>query len=262
MPDFPLEARVLVARAHDTTPDRVALASSVTVLVRALAGSAVDEEHPAGLDTALDPQAARERILFVASPSVPEGRALTRDELGRLIEATPEGGLVIIDESLSAFATSPRAAFAAPLLAPATTDPRVAIVRTAPTGAAYAIAAPGVIAGLATEAPTAEQLAAIARSFSPDGLDEVLDRAEWVAAERQRLERTLRDRMERAELDDKPFIDIVHSDGDAVWIPVGDRSAALAARAGGSEFPGAGVRYEIGSDNDAFVDAVSEWATS
>ena len=269
MSDSPLSARDLVARAHGTSPDCVALAGAVTDAIRALAGSAGERALVlTHLDAALDARTARSKILLVASPSVPAGRALTRDELALLIEATPEGGLVIIDESLSEFATSPRAAFAAPLLGPVHTDPRVAVVRAVSADvdsdappAGYAIAAPEVIAGLTPDEPTADQRTEIERHLSPDGIDDALDRADWIAAERQRIERTLRDRMEKAEIDGKPFIDIVHSDGDAVWLPVGDRAAELAAVAGGTEYPGEGVRYRVGSDNDAFIDAVSEWAT-
>lgn len=270
MSDSPLSARDVIARAHGTSPDRVALGGSVADVIRALAGSGVDDALVVThIDAALDARSPGGRILQVTSPSVPAGRALTGDELRRLIEKTPEGGLLIIDESLSEFATSPRSAFAAPLLGPVMTDPRIAVVRAAPVDVAteepragYAIAAPEVIAALATGEPTADQVAAIARHFSPDGLDDALDRADWIAAERQRVERTLRDRMEKAEIDGKPFIDIVHSDGDAVWLPVGDRAAELAAVAGGTEYPGEGVRYRIGTDNDAFIDAVTEWATT
>lgn len=267
MADSSLDARGVVARAHDVAADRAVIGRDVAEVVRALAaaagGSAV---AVADIDAIGGAAADRPRILLVASPSMPEGRALTRDEIDRLIAATPRDGLVIIDESLSEFASSPRAAFAAPLSGPAMTDPRLAVVRgvsraadTDAPRAGYAITAPEVAARTAPAEPTAAQLAEIVRCLSPDGLDDIFDRADWIRAERQHIERTLRDRMEKAELERRPFIDIVHSDADAVWLPVGPGAESLGAHAGGTVHAGRGVRYEIGSDGDAFIDAVSEW---
>jgi len=267
MSDFSLDARRVVARAHDVATNRVVIGRDVAEVIRALAASVGGKAVAAsGIDAVADAPADRSRILLVASPNVPEGRALTRDEIDGLIAAAPHDGLVIIDESLSEFASSPRAAFAAPLFGPAMTDPRLAVVRgvsraadTDVPRAGYAIAASDVVARTAPAVPTAEQLAAITRHLSPDGLDDTCDRADWIQAERQRIERTLRDRMEKAELERRPFIDIVHSDGDAVWLPVADRAHDLAEHAGAVAYPGEGVRYEVGSDGDAFIDAVSEW---
>jgi len=268
MVDSSLDARGVVARAHDVAPHEAVIGRSVAEVVRALAAAAGGEAVAVpDLAAISDGAAGRPRIVLVASPSVPEGRALVRDEIERLVAATPQGGLVIIDESLSEFASSPRAAFAAPLSGPATTDPRLAVVRgvsraadTDAPRAGYAIAAADVVARTTPAEPTAAQLAEIARHLSPDGLDDTFDRADWIRAERQRIERTLRDRMEKAELEHGPFIDIVHSDGDAVWLPVGPRAESLGAHAGGTVHAGRGVRYEIGSDGDAFIEAVSEWA--
>ena len=268
MRDSRTDARAALARAHGTSPDRVAIGRSIDDAVRALAelvsgtADAPDAPRATDLAAALDGPAARGRILLVASPSVPEGRALTRDELVLLTEATPTGGLTVIDESLSAYASSPRAAFAAPLLGPPLEDPRIAVVRSLPDSAACVFAAPDVALRIRLEDPTDAQLETVVRGFSPEGLDDALDRADWIRAERQRIERTLRDRMEKAAAEGRPSIEIVHSDGDAVWLPVGDRADDLAARAGGTVYPGRGVRYRVGNDNDAFIDAVSEWATA
>jgi histidinol-phosphate aminotransferase len=75
--------------------------------------------------------------------------------------------------------------------------------------------------------------------------------------------------MERAEIEGKPFIDIVHSDGNFVWLPVGERADELrdhliaTARVAPRSYAGEGVRYTVIDEahNDAFIDGVAEWAT-
>lgn len=225
----------------------------------------------------------RTRVILVASPNNPSGRPLTRDQLARLVEGAPPHVVVALDEAYSEFSSSPRAAYGADLFGSADPDlpENVVILRTLSKAAAlgglrvgYALAAPRIIDGLSKmrtqNGVDRLAVAAAAFCFSPRGLDQIDERVEWIKAERQRIERTLRDRMERAEIDGKPHIDVPHSDGNFVWLPVGERAADLhahlvaEARVNAQAFPGAGLRYTVVEEdaNDRFIDAVTVWATS
>lgn len=293
------QATRAIARAHGTDPERVLLGSGPADLLRALAGAVCgpgDEVVVSGLgwgsatrvatapdgshdvDALLAAITPRTRILLIASPHALTGRALTRDQLARLIAEVPGDVMLALDEAHSEFASSPRAAFVAPLERDLMRVPEnVVVVRSISTvvalagfGIGYLIADPRVVEAIAGAQEAVDRLAIASteHSFSPDGLAQIEDRVEWIKAERQRIERTLRDRMERAEIDGKPFIEIVHSDGNFVWIPVGERADELRDHLAGAglaprSFAGEGVRYTVIDEahNDAFIDAVAEWAT-
>jgi len=302
-----------IARAHGTDPERVLLGSGSMDLIRALIGSVcepgdevvfswrtfegyVDACHAYAAEPVRVPTAAdgshdvdallaaitpRTRILLLASPNNPSGKALTRDQLARLIAEVPDRVVLALDEAYSEFASSPRAAFVAPMERDLMKTPEnVVVLRTLSKGAAlaglrvgYLLADPRIVQAVAKmrtqNGVDRLAVAAAEHCFSPDGLAQIEDRVEWIKAERQRIERTLRDRMERAEIDGKPFIDIVHSDGNFVWLPVGERAEELrnhlieTARVNPRAYPGEGVRYTVIEEahNDAFIDAVAEWAT-
>ncbi|WP_110590085.1 aminotransferase class I/II-fold pyridoxal phosphate-dependent enzyme [Microbacterium suaedae] len=307
------EARANIARAHGRQADDVLLGSGSMDLIRALIGSVCEPgdevvtswrtfegylpachahgatpvrvpttaEGAHDVDSLLAAITERTRILLIASPNNPSGRALTREQLDRLLAEVPSRVVLALDEAYSEFATSPRAAFGAPLFAPAPALPEnVVVLRTLSKSAAlaslrvgYALAAPGVIEGLSKMRTQngVDRLAVAAAEFcfTDHALEQIEDRVTWIAAERQRIERTLRDRMERAEIEGKPRIEIVHSDGNFVWLPVGSRAEELRdhlvdeARVVPRAYAGEGVRYTVieAEHNDRFVDAVSEWAT-
>jgi histidinol-phosphate aminotransferase len=301
-----------IARAHGTDPERVLLGSGSTDLVRALVGSVcepgdevivgfasdgyadacrVHAAEPVCVPTSADGShdvdallaaiTQRTRILLLASPRTPSGRALTRDQLARLIAEVPAHVVLALDEAYSEFASSPRAAFVAPVERDLMKVPEnVVVLRSLSRGAGlpgirvgYLIADPRVVQAVARvgtqDGVDRHAIAAAEHCFSPDGLAQIEDRVEWIKAERQRIERTLRDRMERAEIEGKPFIDIVHSDGNFVWLPVGERADELrdhliaTARVAPRSYAGEGVRYTVIDEahNDAFIDGVAEWAT-
>lgn len=304
-----------IARAHGTDPDRVLLGSGSMDLIRALiaavcepgdevlfswrtfegyvgachAHAATPVTVPAAPDGSHDVDALlaaiteRTRVLLVASPNNPSGRALTRDQFDRLVAEVPSRVVLALDEAYSEFASSPRARFAAPLFGdPVSGLPEnVVVLRTLSKAAGlaglrvgYALAEPRVIEGLAKMRTQngVDRLAVAATEFvfSPRGLEQIEDRAAWIVAERQRIERTLRDRMERAEIEGRPSIPIVHSDGNFVWLPVGERADELHAhivehaRVLPRVYSGEGVRCTVieAEHNDRVIDAVSEWATS
>ncbi|WP_221583449.1 aminotransferase class I/II-fold pyridoxal phosphate-dependent enzyme [Microbacterium sp. G2-8] len=303
-----------IARAHRRAPDEVLLGSGSMDLIRALIGSVCEpgdevvfswltfegyvgacHAHAAtpvkvatmsdgshDVDALLAAITDRTRVVLLASPNNPSGRALTRDQLDRLLAEVPPHVVLALDEAYSEFSSSPRAAYAADLFGSA--DPNlpdnVVVLRTLSKAAAlaslrvgYALATPDVIDGLSKMRTQngVDRLAVAAAEFcfTDRGLEQIEDRAWWIKAERQRIERTLRDRMERAEIDDRPHIDIPHSDGNFVWLPVGERAddlrrhlvdtAGIVPRA----YTGAGVRYTViePEHNDRFIDAVTEWAT-
>ena len=290
-----------IARAHGTDPEWVLLGSGTADLVRALADAVCEpgdevvtsglEQGGAGqvataadgshdIDALLAAITPRTRVVLLANPHALTGRALTRDQLARLIDEVPDDVVLALDEAHSEFASSPRAAFVAPVERDLMRVPEnVVVVRAISTVVAlagfhigYLLADPRVVEAVsgagAQEAVDRLAIASTEHCFSPDGLAQIEDRVEWIKAERQRIERTLRDRMERAEIDGKPFIPIVHSDGNFVWIPAGERADALRdhlAEAGVTprSFAGEGVRYTVIDEahNDAFIDAVAEWAT-
>lgn len=302
-----------IARAHGRTPEEVLLGSGSMDLIRALVGAVCEpgdevvmswltfegylpachahgatpvrvpttEDGGHDVDALLAAITARTRVVLLANPNSPSGRALTRDQLDRLLAEVPSRVVLALDEAYSEFATSPRAAFGAPLSAPAASLPEnVVVLRTLSKGAAlaslrvgYALAAPAVIEGLSKLRTQngVDRLAVAAAEFcfTDDALDQIEERVTWIAAERQRIERTLRDRMERAEIEGRPRIDIVHSDGSFVWLPVGARAEELRdhlvdeARVVPRAYPGEGVRYTVieAEHNDRLIDAVSSWAT-
>lgn len=302
-----------IAGAHGTDPGRVLLGSGSMDLIRALIGSLcepgdevvfswrtfegfvdacrVHAAEPVRVPTAGDGShdvdallaaiTPRTRILLLASPNNPSGRALTREQLARLIDEVPDTVVLALDEAYSEFASSPRAAFVAPMERELMKTPEnVVVLRTLSKGAAlaglrvgYLLADPAVVQAVAKmrtqNGVDRLAVAAAEHCFSPDGLAQIEDRVEWIKAERQRIERTLRDRMELAEIDGKPHIDIAHSDGNFVWLPVGERAEDLgahlieAARINARVYAGEGVRYTVIEEavNDAFIDAVAEWAT-
>ena len=302
-----------IARAHGTDPERVLLGSGSMDLIRALIGSVcepgdevlfswrtfegyIDACHAYAAEPVRVPTDAtgahdvdallaaitpKTRIVLLASPNNPSGRALTRDQLARLIAEVPRHVVLALDEAYSEFASSPRAAFAAPVERDMMDLPaNVVVLRTLSKAAGlaglrvgYLLADPRVVTAVAKmrtqNGVDRLAIAAAEHCFSSDGLAQIEDRAEWIKAERQRIERTLRDRMERAEIDGKPFIEIVHSDGNFVWLPVGDRAEDLreylieTARVNPRAYAGEGVRYTVIEEayNDAFIDAVADWAT-
>ncbi|WP_051172339.1 aminotransferase class I/II-fold pyridoxal phosphate-dependent enzyme [Microbacterium indicum] len=308
------EALGAIARAHRREPDEVLLGSGSMDLIRALvaavcepgdevlfswltfegylqachAAAAVPVTVPTAPDGGHDVDALlgtitdRTRVVLVASPNNPSGRALTREQFDRLVAEMPPHVVLALDEAYSEFASSPRARFGADLFGDG--DPElpdnVVILRTLSKAVAlaslrvgYALASAGTISALARlrtqNGVDRLAVAATAHVFSEKGLEQIEDRVEWTKAERQRIERTLRDRMEKAEIDGRPHIEIPHSDGNFVWLPVGERAAELRAHvleAAGiviRAYPGAGVRYTVIEEehNSAFVDAVSDWAT-
>ncbi|NHI15783.1 aminotransferase class I/II-fold pyridoxal phosphate-dependent enzyme [Microbacterium excoecariae] len=307
-------ARAAVGRAHGRAPEEVLFGSGSMDLIRALVGAVCEpgdevlfswptfegyvsacHTHgatpvtvPATPDGAPDVAALaaaltpRTRVVIVATPENPSGRALTGQELERLVAAIPGDVVLALDEAYSDFATSPRARFGAPVFGDAIALPDGAVVLRTLSKAAglaslrvgYALARPEIIAGLAkmrTENGVDRlAIAATAFCFSNAGLDAIDERVAWIVAERQRIERTLRDRMERAEAEGEPSIPVPHSDGNFVWLPVGERAEELAAelrstaRILARAFPGLGVRYTVveAEHNDRFIDAVSAWATT
>ncbi|MGI6877292.1 aminotransferase class I/II-fold pyridoxal phosphate-dependent enzyme [Microbacterium sp. gxy059] len=215
------------------------------------------------------------RAVVVANPHRITGRPLARDAFDRLLAGVPEGVLIVVDETLADVVSTPRAAVASEMFGAAVALPEnVAVLRALPIAAgpapgAFLLAGPAVRDRLSVPDPSPAAPAALAHAYSDDGLDELDARVEWLKAERQRIERTLRDRMERAEIDGRPHIPIVHADGCFVWIPVGDRAqelrAHLLAEAGALTLavPGRGVRVTVrdAATNDRIIDAITAWAT-
>ncbi|MBP2436669.1 aminotransferase class I/II-fold pyridoxal phosphate-dependent enzyme [Microbacterium amylolyticum] len=225
----------------------------------------------------------RTRVVLVASPNNPSGRPLMREQFDRLVAGVPPRVILALDEAYSEYASSPRAAFGASLFGDG--DPvlpeNVVILRTLSKAAAlagiragYALAAPRVIGGIAKLRTqlSVDRLAVAAAwfCFTRDGLDQIEDRVEWVKAERQRIERTLRDRMEKAEIEGRRHIAIPHSDGNFVWLPVGEKADELHAtllsdaRILARSFPGVGLRYTVVEEdvNARFIETVTAWATT
>jgi histidinol-phosphate aminotransferase len=203
----------------------------------------------------------RTRLVFITSPNNPTGTVVRHDEMVTLLEAVPDGCLVVLDEAYCEYITDPDVPNALTLLAQ---YPNLVVLRTfskayglAALRVGYLLADPDVVGSVdRTLIPFAvNSLAQTAALASLAADDELADRVAQTLAERDRVAKLIRS------------MGLVFPDPQAnfVWLPAGDAAAALAL---GLEsrgvvtrpFPGEGVRVTIGSveENDLFLAAFAE----
>jgi histidinol-phosphate aminotransferase len=208
------------------------------------------------LDAMADAISDRTRVVFVCNPNNPTGTTVGRAAVDRFLERVPRDRLVVFDEAYREFVTTPDHPDGLDLLAE---HDNVAVLRTfskayglAALRVGYAIAREDVIGALRkVRVPfTTNALAQAAALASLAAHDEMRARVDEVIAERERLT----DRIVELGLD------VVESQANFVWLPLGDHAAVLGEyceRAGVvlRAFPGVGVRITVGSptENDRLL---------
>jgi histidinol-phosphate aminotransferase len=239
---------------------QVAGARAVRVpLVPGRPGGPADTHDLDALAAAID---GTTRVVFVCNPNNPTGTAVRRDELVSFLDGVPAETLVVLDEAYREFVTDPEVPDGLELMRG---RPNVAVLRTfskawglAGLRVGYLIAEDPAVAEAVrkTHVPfsvsTLAQAAAVAALASAD---EVRARCAAVVTERDRLTGALRER----------GLDVSDSQANFVWLPLGERTAevaaALEARAVITRpFAGEGIRVTVGTpeEDDVFLAALDD----
>jgi histidinol-phosphate aminotransferase len=223
-------------------------------------------DHVHDLPAMVERITGKTRLIFVCNPNNPTGTAVGRDELVRFLRSVPDDVVVAVDEAYREFVCDPDVPDALTLLPE---FPNLVVLRTfskayglAGLRVGYAIAAdPAVAAALRqTQVPfavtTVAQAAALA-SLEPQAERELLARVADIVGERDRVQRSLRDR----------GYDVPPSQANFIWVPLGDATTEWAAgceerRVIVRAFAGSGARVTIGSpeENDRFLSAAAQLA--
>jgi histidinol-phosphate aminotransferase len=205
----------------------------------------------------------RTRAIALCTPNNPTGPALRAAEARAFLAQVPPSVLVMVDEAYIEFVRDPDAADGPTLLMD---YPNVVVLRTfskayglAGLRVGYALAVPRLAAGIrAASTPFGVSgVAQVAAVASLAAREELFDRVQTIAAERDRVTAALAD-LGR---------EVPDAQGNFVWLALGDRTLELAQRAQARgvlvrPFVGEGVRVSIGEPeaNDAFLRVVREWA--
>jgi histidinol-phosphate aminotransferase len=244
-------------RAFEAYPIITAVAGGQAVRVP------LTPDHVHDVDAMAAAVTDRTRLVFLCNPNNPTGTAVEGDALSRLVDNVPDDVLVVIDEAYREYVD--------PTLVPDAVElfrdrPNVAVTRT--FSKAYALA--GLRVGYCIAAPdVALAVRKCQVPFSVSGLaqesaiaalgegEEVARRAKLTVAERERVRTALLE----------AGYDVVPSQANFVWLPLGEHAADFAAAclAGGvvvRPFGGDGVRVTIGTadENDQFLAAARGWA--
>lgn len=206
----------------------------------------------------------RTRVVMACTPNNPTGPALSAAELAELVDGVPPEVLVLVDEAYLDFVTDPAVGDAMTLLAD---HPNLVVSRTfskahalAGMRVGYLIGAPALVGAIRSVATPfgvslPAQAAAVA-ALEPQALAETARRAQAVAAERDRVVATLRQRGWR----------VPDAQGNFYWLGVGEQTAALAEHCKDAgilvrPFAGEGVRVSVGTaqDNDRVLAALEAW---
>ncbi|SSC24589.1 Putative phenylalanine aminotransferase [Klenkia terrae] len=239
---------------------RVAGATAVQVpLVPGTDGGRADTHDLDGLLAAVDETT---RVVLVCNPNNPTGTAVRRPALERFLDAVPATTLVVLDEAYREFVTDPEVPDGVELMRG---RPNVAVLRT--FSKAWGLAGLRVGYLLAEDPAVAE---AVRKTHVPFGVsmvaqaaavaalaseDEVRARVAEVTAERERLTAALRERGQS----------VADSQANFVWLPLGERTAELAAALEARAvitrpFAGEGLRVTVGTpeEDDVFLAALDE----
>jgi histidinol-phosphate aminotransferase len=218
----------------------------------------LDADHRHDLDALAAAVGPRTRLVLVCSPNNPTGPAVHRAEFTRFLEAVGPDVLVALDEAYHEYVTDPEAVDGATLL---DAHPNLVVLRTfskayrlAALRVGYALTSPGLALALRQVCPpfsvsTVAQAAAVA---ALDCAEELLAACADIVAERGRV----RDALVAAGYRVPP------SQGNFVWLPIGERSAEFAAHCREHKvlvrpFPPDGVRVTVSTaeENDLFLAA-------
>ncbi len=187
---------------------------------------------------------------------------MRRAELEKFLDAVPEQTLIVLDEAYREFVTDPDVPDGLELMRG---RPNVAVLRTfskawglAGIRVGYLIAEDPAVAEAVrkTHVPFSVSMLAQAAAVAALGSeDEVRARCAAVVAERDRLTGALRER----------GLDVADSQANFVWLPVGERTTALAAALEARAvitrpFAGEGIRVTVGTpeEDDVFLAALDD----
>lgn len=238
------EAYPIIARVAGATPVEVPL----------------DANHVHDLGAMLAAITDRTRVVFVCNPNNPSGTVVARSALENFLDAVPAHVLVVLDEAYFEYARENPEGEYTDGVELARGRRNVIVLRTfskayglAGLRIGYAVGDPSIITALgkvriAFAVSSVAQQAALA---SLDAKDELLARTDALVMERDRVRNAL------IELG----YDVLHSDANFVFLPLGDRSTSFTEgaaetgvllRAYGKD----GVRITIGDphENDAFLE--------
>ncbi len=242
---YPLLAQVAGARAVQVP------------LVAGRPGGPADTHDLEALAAAIDDTT---RLAFVCNPNNPTGTAVRRAELERFLDAVPAETLVVLDEAYREFVTDPDVPDGLEIMRG---RPNVAVLRTfskawglAGLRVGYLIAEDPAVTEAVRKTHVPFSVSMVAQAAAVAALsseDEVRRRCATVVAERDRLTTALRER----------GLDVPDSQANFVWLPLGERTAevaaALEARAVITRpFAGEGIRVTVGTpeEDDVFLAAL------
>lgn len=202
------------------------------------------------------------KVVVVCTPNNPTGPVVTRDELEAFVERVPPRVVVAVDEAYQEFVTDPAAVSGVDLVL---TRPNVVVLRT--FSKAYGLAGLRVGFALAPE-PIADAIRKCSLPFGVSHVaqetaiaslaaeDELLDRVDAVVAERERVADALA----------AQGWDIPEAQGNFVWLPLGEATAAFAAACDAAgvavrPFAGEGCRVTIGEPaaNDTLLGVAADF---
>jgi histidinol-phosphate aminotransferase len=207
----------------------------------------------------------RTRVVLLCNPNNPTGTTVPWPAIEPFLDRLPPGVLAILDEAYVEYADVPGAGRPAP--AELVRRPNVALLRTFSKAHAMAGLRAGYLVGH-------RELVAAVRSVSPPFPVSTpavaaalcsLAHPEWVEA---RVAATRAQRSSIAALLRGHGLEVLPSQANFVWTPLGDRAvdfAELAAAHGVlvRPFPGEGVRITVGDPQlaDALTPALAQWST-
>lgn len=218
-----------------------------------LRGTSMDLDAMAGAMT------ERTRAVFVCTPNNPTGGCVSAAEVRSFVESVPADTLVVLDEAYREFVVSSDPVDGVDLLG---AHPNLVTLRTfskayglAGLRVGYAVADPSVVRALtALQAPFSVNAPAQAAALAALATHEqTMARVADVVQERERVIELLR----------SAGVDAPDSQGNFVWLPLGERTAAVHSaleRAGvlTRPFAGQGIRATIGTpaEDDQLVAAL------
>jgi histidinol-phosphate aminotransferase len=248
---YPLLAQVAGARAVQAP------------LVPGTPGGAADTHDLEALAAAVDDST---RLVLVCNPNNPTGTAVRRAALERFLDAVPESALVVLDEAYREFVTDPDVPDGLELMRG---RPNVCVLRTfskawglAGLRVGYLVAEDPAVADAVRRTHVPFSVSSLAQAAAVAALaseGEVRRRVVSVTEERGRLTAALRER----------GLEVADSQANFVWLPVGERTADLAAALESRAvitrpFAGEGIRVTVGTpeEDDVFLAALDEVAAT
>jgi histidinol-phosphate aminotransferase len=217
-------------------------------------------EHGHDLPAMADAITDRTRLVLVCNPNNPTGTVVRRAAIDDFLDRVPPDVVVVLDEAYHEFVTDPEV----PDGIAAYDDRRnVAVLRTlskawglAGLRLGYLVAHPEVAAAVRKVVTpfSSSMLAQAAGLAALRADDEMRRRVAIVVSERERLLDGVR----------KVYPEVPDSQGNFVWLPLGDRTTEVAAsfeKAGilTRPFAGDGIRVTVGTpeENDALLAALT-----